>query len=137
MTSAARRNRANAQHLIAAGLAALVTGIAFAIAAPAHADSTPVGQLPAGPVSTTTTSPNQLVAVVLPHASKQSGFAWRIARRYDSSIVRQISEADIGANVVVVFKVVGRGNTSLVFAFTKGDTSSKAVKAVTHRIRSV
>ena len=43
----------------------------------------------------------------------------------------------IGANVVVVFKVVGRGKTSLVFALTQGDTSSKAVKAVTHRIRSV
>jgi hypothetical protein len=136
MTSAARRDRALARSLIAAGLAALVNGLALAIAAAAHADSTPVGPLPAGPVSTITTSPNQLVAVALPHASTQSGLAWRIARRHDSRIVRQISEADVGANVVVVFKVVGLGNTSLVSALTHGDTSAKASKAVTQRIRS-
>jgi hypothetical protein len=69
MTSTARRDRAIARSLIAAGLGALVNGLA--IAAAAHADSPPVGPLSAGPVSTITTSPNQLVAVALPHASRQ------------------------------------------------------------------
>jgi hypothetical protein len=38
--------------------------------------------------------------------------------------------------VVVVFKVVGRGDTALVFALTRGDTSAKAVKAATHKVHS-
>jgi len=114
-----------------------VTGLALAIIAAAQAGSTPVGPLPAGQVSTTTTAPNQLVGVALPRAPRQSGLAWRLARRYDSHIVRQISEADVGANVLVVFKVVGRGNTSLVFALTRGDASPRAVKSATHKIRSV
>jgi hypothetical protein len=113
-----------------------VTGLALAIIATAQAGSTPVGPLPAAPVSTITTTPNQLVAVALPHAPRQSGLAWRLARPYDSHIVRQISEADVGANVIVVFKIVGHGNTSLVFALTRGDTSPKALKSVIHKIRS-
>jgi hypothetical protein len=51
-------------------------------------------------------------------------------------VVRQISETDVDTNVVLVFKVIGHGKTSLVFALTRGDTSSKAVKAVTHKILS-
>jgi hypothetical protein len=116
--------------LVLLGLVSLVA------VGPAGADSTPVGRLPKGPVATTLTKPGQLVAVALPHASKASGLSWRVARRYDSRIVRQVSEADVGTNVVLVFKVVGRGRTSLVFALTKGDTSAVAVKASTHVIRS-
>jgi hypothetical protein len=37
---------------------------------------------------------------------------------------------------VLVFKVIGRGKTALVFALTRGDTSSKAVKSSTHKILS-
>lgn len=118
------------------GLASLVTGLVLAIIAAAQAASTPVGPLPAGPVSVTTTAPNQLVAVALRRAPRQSGLVWRLARRYDSQIVRQISEADIAGNVLLVFKIVGRGNTRLVFAMTRGDTSAKAVKAVIYRIHS-
>jgi len=118
--------------LAIAGLAAAATlGSSSALA-----DSTPVGPLPPGPITTTTTKPGLLVAVALPHASSESGLAWRIARRYNSSVVTQVSEADVGANVVLVFKVVGRGQTSIVFAQTRGDTSAKAVKSTTYKIRS-
>jgi hypothetical protein len=48
----------------------------------------------------------------------------------------QISEADVRGSVVLVVKVVGRGDTSLVFALTHGDASAKAVKAATHKIHS-
>ena len=102
----------------------------------ARADSTPVGPLPAGPVSTITTKKGQLVAVALPHAGAASGLGWRVARSYNSRVVRQLSEADVGSSVVLVYKVVGKGSTSLVFALTRGDTSSKAVKAATYRIRA-
>jgi tRNA A37 threonylcarbamoyladenosine biosynthesis protein TsaE len=61
---------------------------------------------------------------------------WRLARRYDSNVVRQVSEADVNANVVLVFKVVGRGKTALIFGLTRGDTSPKAVKSATHTIVS-
>jgi hypothetical protein len=119
-------------------LALAIAGVAAAVLAspPARADSTPVGPLPAGPITTTTTKPGLLVAVALPHASSASGLVWRIARRYDSSVVKQVSEADVGTNVVLVFKVVGRGQTSIAFAQTRGDASSKAVKSATYKIRS-
>jgi hypothetical protein len=136
MTSVTGRTKPTRRSLIAAGFAALVAAVALEVVAAARADSTPIGPLPAGPGSTITTGPNQLVAVALPHASKTSGLTWRLARRYDSSVVRQISEADVDTNVVLVFKVIGRGKTSLVFALTRGDTSSKAVKAATHTILS-
>jgi hypothetical protein len=38
---------------------------------------------------------------------------------------------------VVVFKVVGRGKTSIVFAQTGGDASPKALKSSTYRIHAV
>jgi hypothetical protein len=127
------KQRAATLLALAAGLIAVV---ALAVAVTAGADSTPVGHLPAGAVSTITTAPNQLVAVALPHATKKSGLSWRLARRYDSNVVRQISEADVDASVVLVFKVVGRGKTSLIFGLTRGDTSPKAVKSATRNIIS-
>jgi hypothetical protein len=105
-------------------------------AASVRAGSTPVGPLPRGPVSTTTTKAGQLVAVALGRAPSSSGLVWRIARRYNTRVVRQVSEADVGASVVLVFKVVGKGDTALVFALTRGDASPKAVKSATHRIHS-
>ena len=132
MTFIARRVQASIAALSIAAAAAVL----LVVAAPGRSDSTPIGPLPAGPVVTTATAPGQLVAVALPHASSGSGLVWRVARRFDPHVVRQISEGDLGANVVLVFKVVGRGNTSLVFALTRGDSSSKAVKAVTHKIRA-
>ena len=119
------------------GVAAIAGLVLLAATGPARSDSTPVGQLPAGASSTTTTHPGQLVAVALPRASTSSGLVWRIARQYNAHVVRQVAEADIGTNVVLVFKVVGPGRTSLVFALTRGDTSSTALKAATHRIRSL
>lgn len=110
--------------------------VVLVAAGAAGADSTPVGPLPKGPVATTVTKRGQLVAVALPRASRASGLSWRVARRYDARIVRQVSEADVGGNVVLVFKVVGRGRTSLVFALTKADSSAIAVKASTHVIRT-
>jgi hypothetical protein len=121
---------------IALGRITFVIGLAFAIVAAAHADPTPVGPLPAGRVSSTTTSSGQLVAVALPKARRVTGPVWRLARPYNAKVVHQVSEADVGRNVVLVFKVVGRGDTALVLALTRGDTSPVAVKAITHKIHS-
>jgi hypothetical protein len=116
--------------------ASVAVALMLVSAGPGRADSTPVGPLPAGPLSTTTTKPGLLIAVALPRARQSSGLVWRLARRYNAGVVRQVSEADVGASVVVVFKVVGKGDTSLVFALTRGDTSAKAVKSATHKVHS-
>jgi hypothetical protein len=119
-----------------AALAGVAAVLSLAGASVGRADSTPVGPLPKGPVSKTTTKPGQLVAVALPRAKQGSGLVWRVARAYDSRIVRQVSEGEVGATVVLVYRVVGRGDTSLVFAQTRGESSSKAVKAATYRVHS-
>jgi hypothetical protein len=48
---------------------------------------------------------------------------------------RPISEADVGATVVIVYRAVGKGSTRIVYAQTRGDSSSKAVRAVTTAVR--
>ena len=119
------------------GVTILAIVLALSAARGARANATPVGLLPAGPTSTTTTKPGQLVAVALPHTRPRSALVWRIARRYDSRVVREVSEANVGATVVLVFKVVGRGDTALRFALTRGDASPKAVESATQRIHSL
>jgi len=115
----------------------VVALVALTIAAASSlASATPVGPLPDGPVSTIKTKDGQLVAVALPNPPSRSGLVWRVARRYNPAVVRQVSEANVGRNVVVVFKVVGAGRTSIVFAQTRGDASSKALAAITHNVRA-
>jgi hypothetical protein len=87
----------------------------------ARADSKPVGPLPPRPVSTIVTQKGELVAVALPNRS--GGRVWRIARAFDSKIVAQVSEADVGSNVVLVFRAKGTGTTMLAFGLTRGETA--------------
>ena len=76
----------------------------------AHADSTPVGPLPAGPVQTITVKKGQLVALALPRPSRSSGLVWRVARAYDAEVVQQTEEADVGdSSIVVVVQGDGDG----------------------------
>jgi len=100
---------------------AAATVAAFAFAAPALADSTPVGPLPAGPTSTIQTQKAQLVSFALP--GRAGGKVWRIARAFDSKVVQQVSEANVGASVVLVFRATGSGKTTVTFALTRGETA--------------
>ena len=97
------------------GAAALVLSSAQA----ADAGAPPVGPLPAGPSSAIQTLSGELVAVALPH--RAGGRVWRVARAFDASVVRQVSEADVGASVVLVFRAVGTGTTTLTFGLTRGE----------------
>jgi hypothetical protein len=108
---------------------------AAVLATPALADSTPVGPLPKSPTSTFSTHRGWFVAVALPRQQKSTGLVWRIARPFNSDILHQVSEADVGKNVVVVFNVSGTGTTSIIFALTKGDSSPKAIRAITTVVR--
>jgi hypothetical protein len=77
----------------------------------------------------------QLVAVALPRPSQSSGLVWRVARAYDTKVVQQTEEADVGSSaIVVVLKATGAGRTSLIFAQTRGDSSGRALKALRFRI---
>jgi hypothetical protein len=117
-------------------LACAAVVLALAMAAQASAAATPVGPLPHGPVASTSSRPGLLVAVALPPVQSSRGYVWRLARRFDSTVVEQVTEADVGRSVVLVFRVVGRGDTSLVFAVTRGDASSKALRALTYKVHS-
>jgi hypothetical protein len=111
-----------------------VAAVLALVAAPvAAADATPVGPLPPGPTTKVDTRARELVAVALPH--RPGGRVWRIARSFDSRILRQVSEADIGPNVVLVFASRRGGTVRLAFALTKGDTGSKALEARTFVVR--
>ena len=109
--------------------------LALAVVSAASADSTPIGPLPKHPTSTVSTHRGLLVSVALPHQAASTGLVWRLARPVDAGVLRQVSEADVGGNVVIVFRVVGRGRTSVVFALTRGDASPKAVRAVASDVR--
>ena len=94
---------------------------AAALAAPALAAAPPVGPLPKGPTTTIRTQKGELVSFALPVRS--NGRVWRVARKFDTRVVRQASEADVGNSVVLVFKAVGKGTTSVAFGLTRGETA--------------
>src|SRR5215207_4649142 len=100
-----------------AGSLVVATCAAAGLAGTSLADAPPVGPLPPGPTSTIQTQKGQLVAFALPRRS--GGLVWRVARKYDAGIVRQLSEADVGASVVLVFRVAGSGTTAVTFALTR------------------
>ena len=104
-------------------LAAAAAGAAAAatFAAVGLADAPPVGALPAGHSSTIETQKGQLIAFALPH--RPQGRVWRIARAFDSGVVRQVSEADVGNSVVLVFRATGTGTTTVAFGLTRGETA--------------
>jgi hypothetical protein len=85
----------------------------------AWATAPPIGPLPAGPRSMIHTQPGQLVAVALPH--RAGGKTWRVARSLDSSRLRQVSEADVGSSVVLIFKALKAGNATVSFGLTRGE----------------
>jgi hypothetical protein len=108
--------------------ALLATGAALSatMAGAGTAASPPVGPLPGGPTSTIQTQVGQLVAFALPH--RANGRVWRVARTIDSAVLVQVSEADVGANVVLVFKAKGKGNAKVSFGLTRGERT-KAYEA--------
>jgi hypothetical protein len=113
-------------------LTALVSSVAL-FAAVASADSTPIGKIPAGPVSSIVTPKSTFIAVALPH--QKAGLVWRLARTVNPRVLRQVSEADVGSNVVIIYKAIGVGSVSAVYAVTRGDTSSKALRSSTYKVR--
>lgn len=115
----------------------LITLVALAVlgaaVAGALADSTPVGALPAGPSTTIEVQRGELVALALPQRS--GGRVWRVARPFDANVLRQVSEGNVGASVVLVLRARSAGSTTVSIALTKGDTSSKALESRRFRVQ--
>jgi hypothetical protein len=96
------------------------------------ASAPPVGPLPAGPQSQIVTTRGQLVAFALPHRS--GGRVWRVARLFDQRVLRQVSEADVGGHVVLVFTATGAGATTVSFGLTRGERA-KAYESRRYTVR--
>lgn len=116
-------------------LVVVVAAVGAGPAPPATRDSTPIGPLPRGPVTNIDTARGSLLAVALPRQNPAAGLVWRVARRVDGRVLRQISEADVGSSVVVVFRATGKGKAAIHFALTRGESSGKALRAATYRVR--
>ena len=108
---------ARSRGLVALGVSTAVLSIASVTAATAA--SPPVGALPPSPLTKVATQKGQLVAVALP--GRATGRVWRVARPFDSSVVDEVYEGQIGNTTVLVFRAVGSGFTRLVFALTAGE----------------
>jgi hypothetical protein len=102
-------------------------------AAVALGDSSPIGPLPAGPVSSITAQRRELVAVALPQRS--GGRVWRLARPINDNVLHQVSEANVGASVVIIFRARGAGATTVSLALTKSDTSTTALESRRFQVR--
>lgn len=100
---------------VAAGIAA-----ALVLVLPAQADAPPVGPLPPGPVTSVQTRAGSLVAVALPH--RAGGLVWRLARPVSTKVLVQVSEANVGRDVVVVYRTTGPGRATLAYGLTRGET---------------
>ncbi len=108
---------------LACGSAALVAIlIVSGVAGSALADSPPIGPLPSGPVSTIHVQSGELVAAALP--DRPAGRNWRIARKYDATVVQEVSEANVGKTVVLVFRTLKAGKATLKLALTRGERST-------------
>jgi hypothetical protein len=109
--------------------AALAGALLFVL--PAAASAPPVGKLPPGPLTTISAKRGTLVAVALPH--RANGLVWRQARGVNPKVLREVSEADVGKDVVVVFRAVGPGRVTLAYGLTRGETTG-ARASLTYRV---
>ena len=100
------------------------------------ASAGPVGAIPKGPVTTVTVTKGQIFAVALPHGGATAALSWRLARAVSPKVVTEVTEGDVGTNVIVVFKAAGVGKASIVYALTKGE-SPTAQKSSTYVVRVV
>jgi hypothetical protein len=93
---------------------------------PAQASAPPVGALPKGPITSIQVQHGQLFSIVVPRP--RAGLTWRGARASDATIARPLDEGELNDNIVFVYRAGHRGNTTVVYALTKGE-GPKALQA--------
>jgi hypothetical protein len=109
--------------------ASLLAALVFTFSALASAP--PVGPLPKGPVTSISTSKGSLVSVAL---QSRAGKSWRLARAVNVHVLVQVSEANVGNAVVIVYRAVGTGSVSVRYGLTRGETR-KAYASATFNVR--
>jgi hypothetical protein len=92
------------------------------VVSPGSASAPPVGPSPPGPTAAIQTRAGELVAFALP--ARSNGRVWRIANTVDGKVIREVSEGDLGNQVVLVFKAVGPGKATVAFGLTRGERSA-------------
>jgi hypothetical protein len=112
-----QRKEVSVLRLIAVGGAAVA---ALALGLPAGATAPPVDQLPKGPVTAIRTPAGSLLAVALPH--RGASLVWRLARGVSTKQLVEVSEADVGRDVVVVYRAVAPGFARVAYGLTRGET---------------
>jgi hypothetical protein len=110
--------------LVVVPLAAAVAAGVLALSATAEAP--PIGPLPTPVVTHVTTTKGSLVSIAL---LRRAGYDWRIAGALKASVLVEQTEGDVGPDVVLVFKAVGRGSATVTVAQTRGERP-KAYRAV-------
>jgi hypothetical protein len=103
-------------------VAVTALGGSVVVVAPGSASAPPVGPLPTGPTAAIQTRAGELVAFALP--ARSNGRVWRIANTVDGNVIREVSEGDLGNQVVLVFKAVGPGKATVAFGLTRGERSA-------------
>jgi hypothetical protein len=109
--------------------ASLLAALVFTVSALASAP--PVGPLPKGPVTSITTSKGSLVSVAM---SSRTGKSWRLALAVNAHVLVEVSEANVGNAVVIVYRAVGQGNVSVRYGLTIGE-QRKAYASATFNVR--
>jgi hypothetical protein len=109
--------------------ASLLAALVFTFSAVASAP--PVGPLPKGPVTSISTSKGSLVSVAL---QSRVGKSWRLARAVNAHVLVQVSEANVGNAVVIVYRAVGTGSVSVRYGLTRGE-QRKAFASATFDVR--
>ena len=100
-----------------------VLGAAATLAAAALASAPPVGRLPTGPVQTVERPAGGTFTVTLPRPGFL-GRQWRVARAFDSNVVREVAEGTKQTgDVWATYRTVAPGATWVVYALTRGETS--------------
>ena len=122
--------------IVAFFIAVAAAAVGAAAATSASADSTPIGSLPKGPTTSIETARGSLVAIALPRQNASTGLVWRVARRVDARVLKQVSEADVGSSVVLVFRATGRGKAAIRFGLTRGESSGKALRSATYFVHA-
>ena len=110
-------------------LAAVAAALVFVVAVQASAP--PVGTLPKGPVTTISTAKGSLVSIALP---SRAGKSWRLARAVNPRVLVEVAEANVGSNVVVIYRATGRGSAKVAYGLTRGETA-KALASATFNVR--
>ena len=101
----------------------VLLGVAFTaavLATSAGASAPPVGPLPRGPVTSIQVGHGQLVALVLPKPA--GGYAWRGAKNTNVKVARPLDEGELNGNIVLVYKALKAGKTTIAYGLTKGET---------------